>query len=96
MVYAISRFKDECRILSQVHHPNIVQFLGVFFQQGDHIPIIVMEFLPLNLDQCLEKHNLPNEIQYSILHDVALGLHYLHSQQSPIVHRDLSSNNVQI
>ena len=93
-IYAIRRFKDECQILSQVRHPNIVQFLGVFFQQGDRIPLLVMEFLPLNLDQCLDRHNLPNEMRYSILHDVALGLHYLHSQQSPVVHRDLSSNNV--
>ena len=94
MTYTVRRFKDECQILSQVRHPNIVQFLGVFFQQGDYIPILVMEYLPLNLDQCLEKHNLPNDVQCSILHDVAIGLHYLHSQQSPIVHRDLSSNNV--
>ena len=94
MTYTIRRFKNECQILSQVRHPNIVQFLGVFFQQGDHIPILVMEYLPLNLDQCINKYHLPNEMQYSILHDVALGLHYLHSQRSPIVHRDLSSNNV--
>ena len=94
MTYTVRRFMDECQILSQVRHPNIVQFLGVFFQQGDHVPILVMEYLPLNLDQCLDKHNLPTEMQYSILHDVALGLHYLHSQRSPIVHRDLSSNNV--
>ena len=94
MTYTVRRFKDECQILSQVRHPNIVQFLGVFFQQGDYIPILVMEYLPLNLDQCLEKHNLPNEVRFSVLHDVAIGLHYLHSQQSPIVHRDLSSNNV--
>ena len=94
MTYTVRRFKDECQILSQVRHPNIVQFLGVFFQQGDYIPILVMEYLPLNLDQCLEKHNLPNGVRFSVLHDVAIGLHYLHSQQSPIVHRDLSSNNV--
>ena len=94
MTYTVQRFKDECQILSQVRHPNIVQFLGVLFQPGDHIPMLVMEYLPLNLDQCLEKHNLPNDTQYSILHDVALGLHYLHSQRSPIIHRDLSSNNI--
>ena len=94
MSYTVRRFKDECQILSQVRHPNIVQFLGVFLQQGDHIPILVMEYLPLNLDQCLDKHSLPNQMKYSILRDVALGLHYLHSQRSPIVHRDLSSNNV--
>ncbi len=94
MIYAVRRFKDECQILSQVRHPNIVQFLGVFFQQGDHIPILVTEFLPMNLDQCLDRYNLPKERRYSILHDVALGLNYLHSQYSPIIHRDLSSNNV--
>ncbi len=94
MTYTVQRFKDECQILSQVRHPNIVQFLGVFFQQGDYIPILVMEYLPLNLDQSIEKHILPSDVRCSVLHDVALGLHYLHSQPSPIVHRDLSSNNV--
>ena len=37
---------------------------------------------------------LPKEIGYSIFHDVALGLCYLHSQTPSIIHRDLSSNNV--
>ena len=94
VTYTLRRFKDECEILSQVCHPNIVQFLGVFYQPGDNIPILVMEFLPLNLDQCIDKHNLTDEMRYSILHDVALGLHHLHNRSFPIVHRDLSSNNV--
>ncbi len=34
------------------------------------------------------------KISYSILYDVALGLYFLHNQSSPIVHRDLSANNV--
>ena len=54
-----------------------------------------MEFLPTNLTFCIEQYGiLPNEISYSILHDVALGLYYLHSQTPPIIHRDLSSNNI--
>jgi serine/threonine protein kinase len=54
-----------------------------------------MEFLPTNLTSCIEQYSiLPKEISYSILHDVALGLCYLHSQTPPIIHRDLSSNNV--
>ena len=54
-----------------------------------------MEFLPTNLTSCTEEHGiLPKEISYSILHDVALGLHCLHSQTPPIIHRDLSSNIV--
>ena len=93
--YTVRRFEEECHLLSQVHHPNIVQFLGVYFQQGVRAPILVMEFLPTNLTSCIERYGiLPKEISYSILHDVALGLCYLHSQTPPIIHRDLSSNNV--
>ena len=93
--YTFRRFEEECNLLSQAHHPNIVQFLGVYFQQRVPAPILVMEFLPTNLTFCIEQYGiLPNEISYSILHDVALGLYYLHSQTPPIIHRDLSSNNV--
>ena len=93
--YTVRRFEEECRLLSQVRHPNIVQFLGVYFQQRVRAPILVMEFLPSNLTSCIERYSiLPKEISYSILHDVALGLCYLHSQTPPIIHRDLSSNNV--
>ena len=93
--YSVRRFEEECHLLSQVRHPNIVQFLGVHFQQGVPAPILVMEFLPTNLTSCIEQYGiLPKEISYSILHDLALGLCYLHSQTPPIIHRDLSSNNV--
>ena len=93
--YTVRRFGEECRLLNQVRHPNIVQFLGVYFQQGVRAPILVMEFLPTNLTSCIEQYGiLPKEISYSILHDMALGLRYLHGQTPPIIHRDLSSNNV--
>ena len=93
--YQVRRFEKECSLLSEIRHPNIVQFLGVCFRSESTIPILVMEYLPTNLTSCIEKHGiLPQEISYSILHDVALGLRYLHNEISPIVHRDLSSNNV--
>ena len=93
--YAVIRFQEECRLLSQVRHPNIVQFLGVCFFEQEMAPILVMEFLPTNLTSCVEEYGiLPEEISFTILHDIAVGLCYLHSQAPPIVHRDLSSNNV--
>ena len=90
------RFEEGCRLLGRVRHPNIVQFLGVHFQlEVARAPILVMEFLPTNLTSCIDQHGIfPKEISYSILHDLALGLCYLHSQTPPIIHRDLSSNNV--
>ena len=93
--YTVRRFEEECRLLSQVRHPNVVQFLGVHFQHRVPAPILVMEFLPTNLTSCIDRYGfLPKEISYSILLDVALGLCYLHRQTPSIIHRDLSSNNV--
>jgi serine/threonine protein kinase len=93
--YTLRRFEEECRILSRLHHPNIVQFHGVYFRESKGVPILIMEFLPMNLTSCIEKRGiLPEEISYSILHGVALGLCYLHHQDPPIIHRDLSANNV--
>ena len=93
--YALTRFEEECRLLSRMHHPNIVQFLGIYFEKGMRVPILVMEFLSTDLASCIVKNGvLRSEISYSILHDVALGLNYLHSHTPPIIHRDLSSSNI--
>ena len=91
----MSKYSKECELLSKAQHPNLAQFLGVFFQEGEMTPILVTELLPTSLTVCIEKFDvLPNEIRYSILHDVALGLCYLHGKTPPIVHRHLSSNSV--
>ena len=57
--------------------------------------MMVMELLPTSLSQCLERHKqIPSFLKSSILRDVSLGLLYLHSQTQPIIHRDLTANNV--
>ena len=69
--------------------------MGVHFSQHSRLPMLVMEYLPLSLTQCLETHqDLPLQIKYSILLDVAKGLNYLHCKRPPIVHRDLTANNI--
>ena len=52
--YAVHHFQEECQLLSKIHHPNIVQFLGVYFQDNTQAPILVMEYLPTNLTSCIE------------------------------------------
>ncbi len=94
--YSAKRYLEECKLLSQARHPNIVQFLGIYRKEGSTFPILVMEFLPTNLTNCLERYGiLPDEINYSILYDVSLGLAYLHGHTpAAIIHRDLSANNI--
>ena len=90
----IERFVEECRQLSQIRHPNIVQFLGVYFSDS-HMPSLLMELLPINLGDFLEKYqNVPNHVKNSILLDVSLGLLYMHKHKPLMLHRDLTVNNI--
>ena len=83
----------ECRQCAELRHPNIVQFLGVYYKPGSPVPILVMEKMDESLRSALERYrNIPMPIKLSILLDASLGLRYLHS--SKIVHGDLSSNNI--
>ena len=88
------RFSDEVVLHSQQRHPNIVQLMGVYYPPRSRLPMLIMEYLPFSLTQCLEKEELPLQVKYSILLDVAKGLCYLHGKRPPIVHRDLTANNV--
>ena len=89
------RFVEECLRLGRLRHPNIVQLLGVHFRRGSAVPTLIMEYLPMTLSQCLERYpDIPDYLKNSVLHDVALGLLYLHQQVPAIIHRDLTANNV--
>ena len=91
----LQRFSAECEILSELKHPNIVQFLGVDFEQDSQLPILVMEFVHTTLAACVDRYRkLPDEVSYSILDGVATALCYLHGHDPPVIHRDLSANNV--
>ena len=95
----IQSFLQECYHCSILRHPNIVQFIGVYYDKsnGDqnNLPIMVMELMDESLASLIQKQKaIETKTKLSILHDVSLGLSYLHSQSQPIAHRDLSSNNV--
>ena len=61
------------------------------------MPTLVMERLHCSLTNLLEQNPvLPMETKLSIIHDMALGLRYLHTRTPITIHRDLSSNNVLI
>ena len=89
-------FLTECVQSSILGHPNVVQVLGVY-NPGGHslLPVLVMERMQESLTSVVEKYpNIPMYVKLSMLLDVAQGLWYLHTHHLPIVHRDLSPNNV--
>ena len=93
-IQAIRRkFLNECVLMSKLKHPNIVQFLGVHSTKENEY--LVMEYMHMDLAQCLETYrDIPASIKISILHDVSYGLLHLHSQDPPIIHRDLTATNI--
>ena len=91
----VEKYYRECSLLSELRHPNIVQFLGICFLPGSKIPLLMMEKLDTNLDALLEnKPNISLAWRVSVLHDVCQGLVFLHSRNPIIVHRDLTARNV--
>lgn len=95
--FVIARFKEECCKHAQLRHPNIVQLLGIYNSSNSNIPMLIMEYLPFSLSKCLQEYkDIPMPIKCSILLDVSLGLRYLHEQTPPILHRDLTANNVML
>ena len=89
-------FCEECVKASRIHHPNIVQMLGIYYPTPQaKLPWLVMELMQTSLKGFLEKYEqgkVPLHFKLSMLVDVAQGLEFLHGQD--IIHRDLSSNNV--
>ena len=89
-------FLTECVQSCILGHPNIVQVLGVYNPGGQSLlPVLVMERMQESLTSVVEKYpNIPMYVKLSMLLDVSQGLWYLHAHDPPIVHRDLSPNNV--
>lgn len=91
----IERFQRECNMLSQISHPNVVQYLGTHRQPGIQTVVLLMEMLDESLDHYLSRHTaqpLPFHLEVQFSHDIAQALDYLH--HNGIHHRDLSSKNV--
>ena len=90
-----AKFRDECLLLSQLCHPNIVRFVGICYGRSKSDLTLVMEKLYIDISAFVKtRPNIPISIKASILLDVSYGLLYLHGQTPPIVHRDLTAPNI--
>lgn len=69
-------------------------FHGVYFEGNSEIPMLVMEFVPTSLRKYVEEKGPLGDVRKVIMLDIAEGLSYLHGLDPPLIHRDLTSNNV--
>ena len=92
----VKSFIEECYMLKNLRHPNILLFMGAGMKNPDYF--IVTELCENgNLFELLhQRTNIPMnwEDKRRIALEVAYGINYLHSFNPPILHRDLKSMNV--
>ena len=94
----IRNFEEECMTWSKLRHPAVVQFLGVYLKPQSRLPVLVMEKMDTSLRKYLEGHSKDREFPLHqkafVLRQVTQALAYLHGQNPPLIHHDLSTNNV--
>lgn len=94
---AIADFRREAQMLAALHHPNLPQVVETFEEMGKHF--LVMEFIPgrtlLNMSDGTLGFT-PEERVIVWARQLFDVLQYLHSQNPPIVYRDLKPANIML
>lgn len=90
------QLEAEVRILSNLRHPNLPRIVDSFAEGSRHY--IVMDFVEGQTLKSILNENprLPLILAYDLGLKLARVLHYLHTQNPPIVFRDLKPPNIMI
>ncbi len=91
---AIEMFNREALLLSKLNHPHIAKVLDHFVENEHHYELI--EFIDgLDLRRFVkERGPQPEDFVLSWAEQICELLVYLHSQDPPIIHRDLTPDNL--
>jgi len=96
---AMAEFRTELAMIRHLHHPHVVQFLGVMTSPTDGAPLLVTEFMELgSLADWFKKPTGFTQLQaLDLCLDCCRGMSYLHGRQpAPVLHRDLKPNNLML
>jgi serine/threonine protein kinase len=90
----VQRFQAEVEAVARLDHPNIVRAHDK--DEADGLHFLVMEFIEgVSLAEYLKQQGpLPVQLACNLARQVAVGLHYAHSQDPPIIHRDIKPGNL--
>jgi serine/threonine protein kinase len=89
-------FEREARLLNTLHHPILPHVSDYFSEGSDHF--LVMEFIEgEDLSEVLKRDGafaVDNVVTWTL--ELLDGLDYLHSQDPPVIHRDIKPGNLKI
>jgi len=96
--YMIDSFKKEAKILNSLRHPNLPVVRDYFIEGGRYY--LVMDFVDgKDLDTIMRSYGtggVPEAIVVEWSLEILEALEYLHTQNPPIVYRDLKPGNVMV
>lgn len=92
----LKEFKREVSSLSILRHPNLVLFMGAIAEPNNIC--IVTEYCSggtlFNILHQRQELILSWGLRLKILLEIATGMNFLHTNEPPIIHRDLKSLNI--
>jgi len=102
--YAETRFKEEAKMLSTLRHQGLPKVFDFFIEKepstGKSLHYLVMEFIEgKDLETIIHERGqkpFPVDEAVDYFRQILDILHYLHTQNPPIVYRDLNPRNVMV
>jgi serine/threonine-protein kinase len=94
------QFYQEASTLARLDHPNLPK-VSDYFSQGDR-DYLVMDFVPgQDLKEMLtntmrEGHPLSERQVLAWADQLCDALHYMHTQEPPVLHRDIKPSNIKV
>ncbi|KAM9506167.1 serine/threonine-protein kinase WNK2-like isoform 11-T11 [Salvelinus alpinus] len=92
------RFKEEAEMLKGLQHPNIVRFYDFWESplKGKKCIVLVTELMTSGtLKTYLKRFKVMKpKVLRSWCRQILKGLHFLHTRDPPIIHRDLKCDNI--
>ncbi|WP_052889081.1 serine/threonine protein kinase [Thermogemmatispora carboxidivorans] len=95
-----AQLQHEARVLSRLHHPHLPSFIDAFSERGRYY--VVLSYIEGR--DLTEQLRLARQRDEAIPLPVILGwllaicdaVQFLHSQQPPVIHRDIKPDNIRI
>ncbi len=87
----LERFLQEAKLLTQIHHPMIIELLDVG-TSGEYVYICMPYVKTPNLEQIIYSRGFPQAGIWKLLYSICEGLQAIHSLG--IIHRDLKPANI--
>ncbi len=95
-----AQLQHEANVLNQLHHPNLPGFQEAFSEHGHYF--VVLSYIEGNdltdLIRIARQKNeaIPLSLILGWMLSICDAVHFLHSHQPPLIHRDIKPDNIRI